>query len=191
MNSIEGKTGPSPIEKAPRFFDDVLVRKHQIIGRNMSRDPETLLALQQLIENCRRRELTFRAVAAAVSSPQWIQQLRAWAQQQHRFAAELADHSRGFISAANGQPEGADRATELAGPPFSSYPEPLLLQACLQQQDAALAQYQEALKKAGLPRSTQFLLEAQYALLKKARAFTRRIEAGPSLQPALQLSHSS
>jgi len=132
---------------------------------------EVLAVVHNLIESCRRGHRAFRMAAETVQSSEFRRLFNVFAQQTAQFVTEL----QAEVHRLGGEtlPESGRNADNTVRFPGSAAKQPRLrdeasiVLECQREEEAALNDYQEALK-ADLPLDVQYVLKRQYMDIKDA-----------------------
>ncbi len=135
---------------------------------------EVIFILNGLVETCERGERGFRSAAESVRNSEFRRLFNIFAQQRTQFISELQAeiHRLGGEAGKTGRPEASSAPSPI---PFSfsrpSSPEArdeaAIIAECRREQEAAVNDYQEALK-ADLPLDVQYVVKRQYMDIKDA-----------------------
>jgi len=133
---------------------------------------EVISILNGLVETCERGERGFRSAAESVRNSEFRRLFNIFAQQRTQFISELQAeiHRLGGEAGRTGRPEASSAPSPI---PFSrpSSPEArdeaAIIAECRREQEAAVNDYQEALK-ADLPLDVQYVVKRQYMDIKDA-----------------------
>jgi len=141
-------------------------------GAHHMSNNEVISILNGLVETCERGERGFRSAAESVRNSEFRRLFNIFAQQRTRFISELQAeiHRLGGEAGRTGRPEASSAPSPI---PFSrpSSPEArdeaAIIAECRREQEAAVNDYQEALK-ADLPLDVQYVVKRQYMDIKDA-----------------------
>jgi uncharacterized protein (TIGR02284 family) len=134
---------------------------------------EVISILNGLVETCRRGEEVFRSAAATIRNSEFRRLFNIFAQQRAQFITELqaeihrlgGDVERTETPPAAGSGKTVPFTRPLQGPDVRD--EASVIAACQREEEAAVNDYQEALK-ADLPLDVQYVVKRQYMDIKDA-----------------------
>lgn len=139
---------------------------------------EVISALNDLIETAKDGEQGFRAAAEGVQNSELRTLFNMYAQQRARFASELTNEvlRRGGDPAKSGHVSAAfHRGWINIKQAVTGKSEPAIIDECERGEDAALENYQDALKK-NLPADLLDIVQEQYAEVKDAHSRIRALK---------------
>jgi len=137
-------------------------------------NPEVISILNDLIATCSKGQDTFRNAAENIQNSEFRRLFNIFSQQRAQFVSEL----QGEVHRLGGA---AEQARDMSALPANTVPfrssttpkssgtnnEPAIISECQREEEAAVNDYQEALK-ADLPMDVQYVVKRQYMDIKDA-----------------------
>jgi uncharacterized protein (TIGR02284 family) len=132
---------------------------------------EVISILNNLIETCRKGQYGFRNAAERIQNSEFRRLFNIFSQQRAQFVTEL----QAEVHRLGGEAAGGEAASHgvvapfkvVTGKPLGMSDEAAVTEECHRQEEAAVNQYQEALK-ADLPLDVQYVVKRQYMDIKDA-----------------------